>query len=195
LTPKAAPLYFRFDASQTSLEPWATDYVPDQADATQPGSLHFGGPAEEINEDFLNLIPELAPPTQWWFPEEHGAVWDGAYRESQYSPNPPFDSADIGLRADGDPTPSASTSSTVTGSPSYLWDSPPPPECNTTHPGIDGAMYVDGSSTPLMTTGLEPSTGFVWVDNAVFVSRCVTLGAWSTSVRQKRRRSMGIGPR
>ena len=168
MTPKAGLPYFPLDPSQTSLEPWAADYVHDNAPATQPGSFQFGYPGEENNDDFINFMPELALPTQWWYPEGDGAVWDGTYSESRYSPSSPFDLADIGLRADGDPTPSASTSSAATGSTFHLWDSPTPPVCNMTYPGIDSAVYMDGSSTEFMTTGIEPSTGSSWVDNAVF---------------------------
>ena len=168
MTPKAAPRCFPFDALQTSPEPWITDYVPDQVHATQSGSFKIGSPGEENSDDFINFMPELALPTQWWYPEDDGVVWDGTYSECQYSPSPPFDSAGIGMPADGDPTPSASTSPTATGSPSHLWDSPMSPVRNTTYPGIDSAMYKDGSSTEFMTTGIEPSTGLSWVDNAVF---------------------------
>ena len=182
-----APHYFPFDASQTILEPWATDYVPDQAHATQSGSCQFGCPGEEKNDDFINFMPELALPTQWWFPEDDGAGWNGAYSESQYSPSPPFESTDIDLPIDGDPTPSASTSSTATGSPSHLWDSLTPPECNTTYPGIDSAMYMDGSSTEFMTTGIESSTGFSWADNAAFEPHVMSHQSASTQSQRVRR--------
>ena len=169
------------------MEPWATDYVHDNAPATQPGSFQSVCPGEENNHDFITFIPELALPTQWWYPEDDGAVWDGTYSERRYSPSSPFDLADIGLPTDGDPTPSASTSSTATGSPSHLWDSPTPPECNTTYPGIDIAAYMDGSSTEFMTTGIEPSTGFSWVDNAVIEPHVISHQSASTQSQKVRR--------
>jgi len=189
LTSKAAPHYFPLDASQTSLdsETWAADYVHDQAHATQPGPFQLGRPGEENNGDFIKFMPELAPPTQLWYPEDDGAGWDGAYSESQYSPGPPFESTDIGLSADGDPTPSASSSSTATSGPSHIWDSPTPPVCDMTYPAIDGAVYVDGLSTEFMTTGMEPSTGFSWGDNVIFEPHVASHQSASTQPQRVRR--------
>ena len=111
-----APLCFPLDASQTSLETWAanydheqacatqsqasletwaTNYDHEQACATQSQAFRFGCHGEENNNDFINFAPVPAPPTQWWYPEDSGTGWDGAYSESQYSPSPPSESTDI----------------------------------------------------------------------------------------------------
>ena len=161
-----APHDFPLDASQPSLATWETGYGRDGAHATQPRSFQFGCPGEESNDDFINITPVPAQHTQWWSPEDGVAGWDGADSESRYSSRPPSESTDIGLPTDGDPTPSASSSSTAPDSLTH----PPPPTCDVTYTGMENAMYMDGSSwaEQFMTTGAEPSTEFNWGDNAVF---------------------------
>ena len=132
-------------------------------------------------------MPELAPPTQWWYPEDGGAGWGGAYSESQYSPSSPFESTDMGSPADEDPMPSASSSYTAIGSPSHLWDGPTPPVCDVMYPGIDSAVYTDGSSTEFMTTEMELSTGFGWGDNAIFETQVASYQSASTPSQGVRR--------
>ena len=148
---------------------WATDNDHNQAHATRPQSYQFRCPGNESNADFFDMTPVPAPSTQWWYPEGGVTGWDGADSESQYSSRPPSGSTDIGLPADGGPTPSASSSTAGVGM-TDLWHGPTPPMCDVPSTGMDSAMYTDGSSwaEQFMTTGLETSPEFSWSDNAVF---------------------------
>ena len=158
-----APHHFPPNTSQPSLETWATGYGHDEAHVTQPRSFQFGCPGEESSDDFINI-------TQWWYPEDDVAGWDGENSESQYSSSPPFESSNIVLPADGDPTTSASSSSTAPGGISHLWHGPTPPVCDVTSTGMYSGMYMGNSSWPqqFMPTGLETRTEFSWGDNAAF---------------------------
>ena len=74
---------------------WATAYDNDQAYATQSQPFQFGCHEGVSNEDFINFAPVPASPSQWWYPEDGGAGWDGGYSESLCSPEPPANSTDI----------------------------------------------------------------------------------------------------
>ena len=140
---------------------WATGYDHDQAYGTQSQSLQLGCLGEVNNDDFINFTPVQAPPTQRWYPEGVGAGWDGAYNERSCSPKPPANSTDIGLPADGDPTPSAS-SSLITGSQSHLWHGLTPPMSDMENTGTDSAAYMCSLS------GIEQSMETSWGDDATF---------------------------
>jgi hypothetical protein len=188
LTPKAAPQHDPIDAPQTSLEMWATGYDHDQAYATQSQSLQLGCLGEVNNDDFTNFTPVQAPPTQWWYPEDVGAGWDGAYSESSCSPKPPANSTDMGLPADEDPTPSASSSS-ITGSPSHLWHGLTPPVCDIANTGTGSAVYIGSSSgmeQRVMMPGTEPSMETSWGDNAIFEPYVASYSSESTEFQRVR---------
>ena len=74
---------------------WATAYSNDQAYMTQSQPFQFGCHDEVSNDDLFNVTPVLAPPAQWWYPEDGGAGWDGVYSKGSYSHKPPANSTDI----------------------------------------------------------------------------------------------------
>ena len=140
---------------------WATGYDHDQAYAAQSQSLKLGCLGEANNNDFINFTPVQAPSTQWWYPEDVGAGRDGVYSECSCSPRPPTNSTDIGLPADGDTTPSASSSS-ITGSQSRLWHSLTAPMSDMENTGTGSVAYIGSLS------GIEQSMDTSWGDDATF---------------------------
>ena len=167
MTLKAVPRYFPLDASPTGLATWEKDYGHDHAHETQPQSFQFEYPGEENSGDLFSFMPTPTPPTQWWYPQDDGAGWDGAHYESEYPPSPPPELTDIGLHTDEGPTPSASSSTAPSGRPN-IWHGQTLPLCNVTDTGIYDDVYMDDSSgaEQFMATGTEPSTNFGWGDGA-----------------------------
>ena len=90
-----ASQYFPLDVPEPGLEMWATAYNSDQAYTTQSQPFQFGCHEEVGNDDLFNFTPVLAPPAQWWYPEDGGAGWDGVYSNSLCSHKPPANWTDI----------------------------------------------------------------------------------------------------
>ena len=187
--PKAALQYFPLDAPQTSREMWATANDIGQSYATKSQPFQLDCPGEEVNNDvFINFTPVPAPPTQWWYPEDVGSRWDGAYSESSYSPKIPANSTDIGSPADGDHTHSASSSS-ITESPSHLWHDLTPPVHDIANTGTGSAVDIGSSSGmkhQVMVPGTELSTETSWGYNAIFEPYVACYPSESTSFQRVR---------